>query len=39
MKFFEKKKISDEVIGEKKGAIQNVQILPFRIEQEMFKLF
>jgi hypothetical protein len=32
-------KISDEVTGETKGAIQNVQILPFRIEQELFKLF
>ncbi|GJN38737.1 hypothetical protein PR202_gb27806 [Eleusine coracana subsp. coracana] len=32
-------KILDEVSGEKKGVIQNVQILPFRIEEELFKLF
>ncbi|GJM98065.1 hypothetical protein PR202_ga15040 [Eleusine coracana subsp. coracana] len=32
-------KILDEVTREKKGVIQNVQILPFRIEEELFKLF
>ncbi|TVU08063.1 hypothetical protein EJB05_41448 [Eragrostis curvula] len=32
-------KISDEVIGEKKCVIQNVQILAFRIEEELFRLF